>query len=171
MRGVIAAGAPIEAIADRQEEIDRRCDLSEGDSLDALRVRGDSLAVVIHLPEGAKGNTDKLAAGQGKVTLDPQGIVARHGVAVPPGTVAEGKVVLDVSRLVAPVIGIPPEQLKSELPGRSLAEVARGHGVAPKLLSDAIRAELQMQARDISPTKLDAIVNKLMTQVDPAEKP
>ena len=40
----------------------------------------------------------------------------------------------------AQALGISPEQLRQELPGRSLADVARAHNVDPQRVADALKA-------------------------------
>src|SRR5438093_894304 len=45
----------------------------------------------------------------------------------------------------AQAIGITPQQLRQELPGKSLADVARAHNVDPKKVSDALKASANQQ--------------------------
>jgi hypothetical protein len=46
------------------------------------------------------------------------------------------------SDAAAKAIGISADQLRQELPGKSLADVAKAHNVDPKKVADAIKAEL-----------------------------
>ena len=53
-----------------------------------------------------------------------------------------GPLVGDAAKVAATTIGITPAQLRQELPGRSLADVARAHSVDPAKVADAIKADI-----------------------------
>jgi hypothetical protein len=60
----------------------------------------------------------------------------------------------------AKAIGITPEQLRQELPGKTLADVARAHNVNPTVVADALKAERK--------AAVDKMVDDLMNQRVPA---
>jgi hypothetical protein len=53
-----------------------------------------------------------------------------------------GGVLGPASEVAARTIGITADQLRQELPGKSLADVAKAHNVDPTKVADAIKAEL-----------------------------
>lgn len=61
--------------------------------------------------------------------------------------------------VAAQAIGITADQLRQELPGKSLAEVARSHGKDPKVVADALKADAH--------TKIDQRIDSLMERQVP----
>ncbi len=65
----------------------------------------------------------------------------------------------------ASALGITPDQLKQEQQGgKTLADVAKAHGVDPKVVADAIKTELDKVPTPPPPPKPDtaALADKIM---------
>ena len=77
------------------------------------------------------------------------GIPGRPGAQGTPGPRKEDLPRLQLAKgfaeTAAQAIGITPQQLRQELPGKSLTDVARAHNVDPKKVSDALKATASQQ--------------------------
>ena len=95
-----------------------------------------------------------------------------------PGIIREG---LDAA---ATAIGITPEQLRTELPGKSLAQVAQAHGKNPNDVAAALKnaahqrtdqavsnGRLTADQANTQKTQVDQRIDQLMTQVLPQRGP
>jgi hypothetical protein len=84
----------------------------------------------------------------------------------------------------ARAIGISPDQLRQELPGKSLADVAKAHNVDPTAVANAIKADATARIdRDVSAGRITAEraaqikqdlsdrVDRMMTRQVPADAP
>ncbi len=58
----------------------------------------------------------------------------------------------------AQAIGITPEQLRQELPGKSLADVARAHNVDPNVVANALKAEASTRIDQLMTRQVPATV-------------
>ncbi len=104
-----------------------------------------------------------------------QGGIPFGGHAGRPGLTAE----LNVA---AQAIGITPDQLRQELPGKSLSDVAKAHNVDPSKVADALKADANAKidqlasGRNLSADRVTqlkqraaALIDRLMTRQFPAK--
>ncbi|MCC7106169.1 MAG: hypothetical protein IT307_13580 [Chloroflexi bacterium] len=103
----------------------------------------------------------------------PQGMGPQGGPGKPggPGAGPRGGMffgpVLDTA---AKAIGISPDQLRQELPGKTLADVARSHNVDPSKVSDALTAAMNARI-DEAKQQVPKRVSDLMTHQFPTQPP
>jgi hypothetical protein len=108
-----------------------------------------------NLSQGAQPAAQNGAAPNG--TGNPNGRGPRRGFGFGAGTLQQG---LDVA---AQAIGISADQLRAELPGKSLAQVAQNHN---KNASDVATA-LKNAAHQQIGTRIDQLVNQVLPQRAP----
>ena len=88
--------------------------------------------------------------------------------------------VIQIAATAAPAIGITPEQLRTELPGKSLADVAKAHGKTAADVATALKnaaharidqavaaGRLTADQATTQKTTIDQRIDQLVTRVVP----
>jgi hypothetical protein len=107
------------------------------------------------VPQGAGQNAQP--NGQGQSGPGPNGQGPRGPRGFGPGIVQQGL------NTAAQAIGITPDQLRTELPGKSLAQVAQAHGKSATDVANALKNEAHTQIDQ----RIDQLVNQALPQRGP----